>query len=48
MAQSDGHSTGDQEIVGLIPVGSGNLIQEGQMSVSGKRMDTRLVNHLED
>ena len=61
------HPTGDQEVVGLTPVGAGNillwrfghkifstvilslpLIQEGQLSVSGVRMRTILVNHLED
>ena len=43
-------SIGDQEVMGLIPAGSGNilsmvvlslpLIQEGQLPVSGKRMCT--------
>ena len=58
MVQLDARLTGDQEITGLIPAGSSNilswidheivsliifsllLIQEGQLSVSGKRMCT--------
>ena len=77
MAQLDTHPTGDQEVAGLIPAGSGNILlwrlfmkyfqrvsfvheifstvilflplfQEGQLSVSGERVCTILVNHLED
>ena len=50
----DAHSTGDQEVTGSTPAGVGNilsrrlLIQEGQLSVSGERMCTILVNRLED
>ena len=52
--------TGDQEVAGSTPAEVGNillwrltmkyfpLIQEGQLSVSGKRMCTILVNSLED
>ena len=38
---------GDHEIFSLVIL-SLQLIQEGQLSVSGKRMFTILVNHLED
>ena len=48
--------TGDQEVVGSTPaevifstvILSLPLIQEGQLSVSGERMCTILVNRLED
>ena len=52
--------TGDQEVAGSTPAEVGNilswrlimkyfpLIQEGQLSVSGERMCTILVNRLED
>ena len=59
------YPSGDQEVTGSIPAGSGNiffvatvlqifstlflslpLIQEGQLSVSGKRMCTVLVTDL--
>ena len=52
--------TGDQEVAGLTPtmeidreifstvILSLRLILEGQLSVSGERMCTILVNHLED
>ena len=59
VAQLDRHSTGDQEVVSSTPaeiddeifstvILSLPLIQEGQMSVSGERMFTILVNRLED
>ena len=59
VAQLDTHSTGDQEVVSSTPteiddeifstvILSLPLIQEGQMSVSGERMFTILVNRLED
>ena len=50
VAQSTARPTGDQEVPDSIPAGSGNIdeeifslpstIQEGQLSVSGKRMCT--------
>ena len=65
MVQSDTYPSGDQEVTGSIPAGSGNiliiatdlqtfstlilslpLIQEGQLSVSGKRKCTVLVTDL--
>ena len=59
MAQLDAGLTGDQEVMGSIPSGSGNIlswrlimkcfyghsfpmIQEGQLSVSGKRLCTSM------
>ena len=58
VAQLDAPLTGDQEVAGSTPAEVGNilsrrlimkyLIQEGQLSVSGERMCTILVNHLED
>ena len=60
VAQLAARPTGDQEVVGSTPAGSATffrgdliilslpLIHEGQVSVSGERMCTILVNHLED
>ena len=59
VAQLDACLTGDQEAVGLTtPVHDHGifssvilsllLIQEGKVSVSGERMCTMLINHLED
>ena len=60
MAQLDARQTGDQKVAGSTTAVeidheifsavslSLPLIQEGQLSVSGERMCTILVNHLED
>ena len=56
MAQLDARPTGDQEVAGSTPAGLAiffhgdflPLIQEGQLSVSGEKMGTLLVNRLED
>ena len=57
MAQLDACLTGDQEVTGSMEIDreifstvilSLPLIQEGQLSVSGERMCTILVNRLED
>ena len=56
MAQLDAHPTGDQELVGLATLFRGDLLmkysllltQEGQLSVSGERICTILVNRIED
>ena len=53
MAQLDAPPTGDQEIVGSNPTGSATFFRgdcpliQGQLSVSGERICTILVNHLE-
>ena len=58
VAQLDARPTGDQELAGSTFRGDHEifstvilslpLIQEGQLSVSGERMGTILVNRLED
>ena len=59
VAQLDARPTGDQEVAGSTPLGFDHqmistvilslpLIQEGQLSVSGERMCTILVNLFED
>ena len=58
VAQLDARQTGDRDVAGSTPAEVGNifsmvilsllLIQEGQLSVSGERMCTILVNSLED
>ena len=59
MTRLDARPTGDQGVGDSIPAGSATfflgvmvptvpLIQEGQVSVSGERMCTILVNRLED
>ena len=54
MAQLDARLTGYQEVAGSTPAQHlwrlimKYLIQEGHLSVSGERMGTILVNHLED
>ena len=45
VAQLDACPTADQEVAVIL---SHQRIQEGQLSVSGKRMCTMLVNRLED
>ena len=56
VTQLDARPTGDQEVAGSTPrpatffrvILSLPLIQEGQLSVSGERLCTVLVNRLED
>ena len=56
VTQLDARPTGDQEVPGSTPAEVGNILswrlamkyQEGQLSVSGERMCTILVNRLED